>query len=264
MAAVNDLELAITAARAGGEIVAAGFGAHTTTEYKGRNDPVTEVDRASEEAILALLAAERPHDAVVGEEGTSRGGSERKWLVDPLDGTVNFVHGLPQVSVSVALYEGDQPLVGVVLDPIHGELFAASAGGGATRNGTAMSVSATADLATALLVTGFPYDHHEHADAYLATLAAMLRRVNGIRRLGSAALDLCYVAAGRLDAYWEFELKPWDIAAGMLIVEEAGGTVTDPFGVPTTPQSRHLVASNGILHADVRQVVAATFPEHLR
>jgi myo-inositol-1(or 4)-monophosphatase len=261
---MDDLELAVAAARAGGEIVAAGFGAHTTTEYKGRNDPVTEVDRASEAAILAVLSAERRDDAVVGEEGTSRSGSERMWLVDPLDGTVNFVHGLAQVSVSVALYEGDRALAGVVLDPIHDELFAAAAGRGATRNDAPMAVSATADLGTALLVTGFPYDHHEHAGAYVATLEAMLRRVNGVRRLGSAALDLCYVAAGRLDAYWEYELKPWDIAAGVLIVEEAGGRVTDPFGAPTTPQTRHLVASNGPLHEEVRELVAATFPEHLR
>lgn len=264
MVTMDDLEVAVAAARAAGEKVAAGFGAPTATEYKARNDPVTEVDRAAEHAIMGVLTAHRPSDAVLGEEGASRGGGERLWLVDPLDGTVNFVHGLAQVSVSIALYDGDRPLIGVVLDPIHDELFAADAGRGATLNGAPIRVSATSDLQQALLVTGFPYDHHEHGDAYVATLAAMLRRVNGVRRLGSAALDLCYVAAGRLDASWEYELKPWDIAAGMLIVEEAGGRVTDPFGARMTPYDRHIVTSNGTLHDAVRRVVAATFPAHLR
>ena len=264
MATMDDLELAVAAARVGGEIVAAGFGTHTTTEFKGRNDPVTEVDRAAEQAILAQLSAHRPEDAVMGEEGTSRPGNDRLWLIDPLDGTVNFVHGLAQVSVSIALYEEDRPLVGVVFDPIHDEMFAAAAGRGATLNGSPIRVSETSDLDRALLVTGFPYDHHEHGDAYVATLAAMLRSVNGIRRLGSAALDLCYVAAGRLDASWEYNLKPWDIAAGLVIVEEAGGRATDPFGAPMTPFAAHLVTSNRILHEAVREVVAATFPPHLR
>jgi len=264
MRTMDDLALAIAAARTGGAIVAAGFGRHAAAAFKRRNDPVTEVDRAAEAAITSLLATHRPDDAVLGEEGTARAGSTRLWLIDPLDGTVNFIHGLSPVSVSIALYDGDQPLVGVVLDPIHDELFVAVAGGGATLNDVPIAVSATSDLRQALVVTGFPYDHHEHADAYVATLAGMLRRVNGIRRLGSAALDLCYVAAGRLDASWEYDLKPWDIAAGLLMVTEAGGKATDPSGSAMTPLARHIVTSNGILHEAVRRVVAATFPDHLR
>jgi len=210
-----------------------------------------------------VLVQHRPDDAILAEEGTERTGGDRLWFVDPLDGTVNFVHGLPPVSVSIALFDDDRPLVGVVYDPISEELFAASSGDVATLNGAPIKVSATSDIAKALLVTGFPYDHHEHADAYVATLAAMLREVNGVRRLGSAALDLCYVAAGRIDASWEYNLKPWDVAAGIVIIEAAGGRVTDPYGAAMTPHSRHVVSSNRLLHDRVRTIVAETLPAHL-
>ncbi len=260
---MRDIDIATAAARAAGEIVAAGFGTHRTTDYKARNDPVTEVDRAAEAAITRIISEARPDDGIVGEEGTSRAG-ERTWLIDPLDGTVNFVHGLPQVSVSIGLYRGRDPLLGVVYDPLRDELFAAVTGGGATLNGKSIRVSTTTDPARALVVTGFPYDHHEHAAAYVATIEALLRKVNGIRRLGSAALDICYIAAGRIDAGWEYELKPWDIAAGLPILLEAGGRVTTPSGRVMTPYDRHIVSSNGALHEMLRSVVEETMPDHLR
>lgn len=261
---MNDLEVAVHAARAAGNIVAAGFGSHRTTDFKRRNDPVTEIDRAAETAINEILSTHRPGDGIIGEEGTDRAGDGRTWLIDPLDGTVNFVHGLPHVSVSVALYEGDVPLVGVVHDPLRDETFTAVAGEGTGINGEPARVSGTTDLQQALVVTGFPYDHHQHPAAYVRTIEAMLHEVNGIRRLGSAALDLCYVAAGRLDAYWEYNLSPWDIAAGLLIVTEAGGAVTTPSGDRATPWERHIVAANPELHERVRAIVDRTMPDHLR
>lgn len=260
---MHDIEIAVDAARAAGAIVAAGFGARHATDYKGRNDPVTDVDRAAEAAISEILVAARPGDALLGEEGTTRPGGGRTWLIDPLDGTVNFVHGLPIVSVSIALFEGDTPLVGVVYDPIHEELYCAASGEGATLNGRPIHVSGTDDPQRALLVTGFPYDHHDHAAAYVATLEAMLNEVNGIRRLGSAALDLCYIAAGRLDGGWEYNLKPWDIAAGLTILAEAGGVATTPAGGAMTPFEQHLVSSNGLLHERIRSVVERSMPDHL-
>ena len=244
--------------------MAAGFGRPGDAVFKGRNDPVTEVDRRSELAITTLLAAHRPDDGILAEEGTATLGRERRWIVDPLDGTVNFIHGLPVVSVSVALWDGDRPLAGVVFDPINDELFAAATGDGATLNCEPIAVSTVPDLAGSLVITGFPYDHHEYADVYVATLGAVLRRVNGIRRFGSAALDLCYVACGRVDASWEFRLKPWDIAAGLVILAEAGGTATDPFGAPMTPDRPDLVTSNGAIHESLREIVAETYPRHLR
>ena len=261
---MSDLDLAIAAARAGGVVVADGFGNIATTDFKGRNDPVTDVDRASETAIVELLTKHRPDDGLIGEEGTDRAQrSERTWIIDPLDGTVNFVHSLPIVSVSIGLYEGDQPLIGVVYDPINDELFAAETGQGATLNGQRIGVSSVADPSHAVVVTGFPYDHHVYPDAYLAPLREMLVTVNGIRRLGSAALDQCYIAAGRIDAGWEFELKPWDIAGGLVILLEAGGMATHPDGTALTPWRRHVVSSNGLIHEPIRSIVADAFPHHL-
>lgn len=269
MPSMEDLEVAVVAARAGGAVVADAFGRHQVAVFKARNDPVTEVDRVAEAAIAQVLVAHRPDDAVLGEEGTeARGGGldriGRRWLVDPLDGTVNFVHGVPQVAVSVALYDGNRGLTGVVFDPLRNELFAADAGRGATMNGAPIRVTAIDDLGDALVATGFPYDHHRHAAAYTATLTAVLERVNGIRRIGSAALDLCYVANGRFDGYWEYQLKPWDLAAGVLIAREAGAVATEPMGGPMTPYLPHTVAAGPGIHEALRRIVESTFPEHLR
>jgi myo-inositol-1(or 4)-monophosphatase len=260
---MNDLELALAAAAQGAEIVRNGFGAHKITEQKGRLDPVTEIDHASENAIVALLTANRPDDGLLGEEGSSRASTGRRWIIDPLDGTVNFIHGIPQVAVSVALYDGDTPLVGVVHDPIHDEVFAAEQGKGSTRNGEPIQVSDTVELHRSVVVTGFPYDHDKHAAAYARAVAAVLERVNGIRRLGSAALDFCWLGCGRFDGYWEYSLGPWDAAAGVLIATEAGAVITDGLGGPYTVNSAHFVAANPKLHGRLREIVEPVLPAHI-
>ncbi|MDQ3781491.1 MAG: inositol monophosphatase [Actinomycetota bacterium] len=260
---MDDLDVAVAAARAGAKVVGAAFRNPVITEMKGTFDPVTEVDRAAEAAILAVLTELRPDDGVLGEEGTDTHGTGRRWLIDPLDGTVNFVHHIDQVAVSVALCAGERVLVGVVLDVVRDELFAAIAGGGATLDGSPISVSATLNLAGAVIATGFPYDHDRYAAAYLPTLGAVLAQVTGLRRFGSAALDMCWTAAGRFDGYYEYQVKPWDIAAGLLIVAESGGVTTDPWGVPLHPYLPHVVAANPTIHGPLRALVEGTVPAHL-
>lgn len=259
---MNDLELALTVARTGAEIVRNGFGTHLTTEHKGMGNPVTEVDHAAEQAIVSGLNDHRPDDGLLGEEGSVRHSSGRRWIIDPLDGTVNFVHGLPHVAVSVALYDGDTPLVGVVIDAIQGDEFAAAVGRGATQNGQPIAVSDVRELSHSLVATGFPYDRYQHAEAYTKTVAAVLARANGIRRIGSAALDACWVACGVFDAYWEYMLAPWDCAAGVLIAAEAGAVITDGLGRPYSLDSRHLVAANPHIHARLQETIAGTLPPH--
>lgn len=260
---MNDLELAKAAAATGAAIVRDGFGAHRTTEQKGRLDPVTEVDHASERAIVDLLTTHRPDDGILGEEGSSRASGGRRWIIDPLDGTVNFIHGIPHVGVSVALYEGEEALVGVVHDPLRNEVFAATSGHGATCNDEPMRVSTVADLHRAVVVTGFPYDHDRYAAAYGRVATGVLAEVNGLRRLGSAALDFAWLAAGRFDGYWEYSLGPWDMAAGALLVAEAGGIVSDVHGKPFTTLGRHFVAANLHLHEALRSIIEPLLPDHL-
>lgn len=260
---MNDLELAKAAAATGAAIVRNGFGAHRTTEQKGRLDPVTEVDHASERAIVDLLTSHRPQDGILGEEGSSRASTGRRWIIDPLDGTVNFVHGIPHIGISVALYDGDEPLVGVVHDPMRDEVFAAERGGGATCDGEPISVSNTDKMHRAVVVTGFPYDHDRYAASYGRVVAAVLAEVNGVRRLGSAALDFGWLAAGRFDGYWEYSLGPWDMAAGALLVTEAGGVITDGHGNPFSADGKHFVAANPHLHRRLREVVEPVLPTHL-
>ncbi|GMQ86568.1 MAG: inositol monophosphatase family protein [Acidimicrobiia bacterium] len=261
---MTDLELAVAAARAGAAIVVDGFGRAVETEYKGRFDPVTEIDRASEKAIVDIIRAGRGDDAIVAEEGGGIESGGRHWIIDPLDGTVNFVSTIPHLSVSVALWDGATPLVGVVLDPLRDEEFTAKAGAGAQLNGATIQVSRTDHLERAVVATGFAYDHGDHAAEYTAVLESVLEVVNGIRRFGSAALDLAWVAAGRFDAYWELGVSPWDQAAGILLVREAGGRVTDPFGADSVPGTRLVLASNGVLHQPLADRVAPVVPPRLR
>jgi myo-inositol-1(or 4)-monophosphatase len=262
---MDDLSLAIEAARVGGSVVTRWFGEGIGSDLKRRNDPVTIADRESEAAILALLGRERPDDTIVAEEGgvAADHGAGRRWLIDPLDGTVNFVHGIPQVAVSIALYDGPEPLVGVVLDVMRDELFAAATGRGTTLNGNSIEVSPTRELDRAVVGTGFPYDHHEHPDDYAATVGAMLAHVNGIRRAGAAAIDLAWVAAGRFDAHWEYLLEPWDIAAGTVLVREAGGTVTNEAGDDLVPEDGVVLASNGLLHEPLLDILRSAMPPHI-
>lgn len=251
---VNDLDLARSAADAGAEIVRDWAGRLDTAEFKGAVDPVTTADRESEEAILAMITRHRPDDAIVAEEGAARPGtSGRRWLIDPLDGTVNFVHGFPQVSVSIALQDDDGGLVAVIRDVHRDEEFVASRGDGATLDGTPMRVSGRTEIGEALIATGFAYDRRERGPEYGRIVGEMLRSVRGIRRGGSAALDLAWVACGRLDGYWETRLGPWDVAAGLLLVTEAGGTATSIEGGPASHES--VVASNPGLHPSLRAAV---------
>jgi myo-inositol-1(or 4)-monophosphatase len=265
----GDVWVALRAARVGADIVQTGFFSDLQTEMKGVIDPVTQIDREAEEAIMATIATHFPNDSLLGEEG---GGDDwrrgRVWIVDPLDGTVNFVRRLPMVAVSIALWDNGAPLVGVVIDVAHNEEFVAIAGGGATLNDQPIHVSDTARLEDSLVVTGFPYDTREHAGDYLAVVEEVMKRSRGTRRLGAAALDLAWVAAGRLDAYWEHGgrhgIKPWDIAAGTLLVTEAGGQVTDQRGGVNQLEAAATVASNGLVHEELRAIVEATMPPHLR
>lgn len=260
---MDDLHVAIEAAQAAGDVIRRYFGSPPDPDYKGKFDPVTAVDRAAEEAILDIVRTHRPDDAILAEESGGDEAPGRRWIIDPLDGTVNFVHSIPHVSVSIALYDGDTALVGVVFDPLRDELFSAVDGGGTRLNGHHITVSTVDDLEKSVVATGFPYDHDVHADELSVVVREMLRHVNGLRRFGSAALDLAWVAAGRYDGYWELGIAPWDGAAGHILVREAGGRVTDPFGRDSTPFMGLVVSSNGRIHDEFRGIVESWMPMRL-
>lgn len=244
------LDFAIDLAHRAGALLRAVQEQERSIEAKGPVDVVTDADRASEALIVGAIRERFPEHAIVAEEGSATAGDGRyQWLIDPLDGTMNYLHGLPIYSVSLALLHHGALQLGVVYDPSRGELFAAERGGGARCNGRALRVSAVAQLERALISTGFAYDRAARPDNNLAEHNRLLLRAQDIRRTGSAALDLCYVAAGRLDAHWELGLKPWDTAAGALIVREAGGQVTDWTGRPWPVGEPRIVASNGHIHA---------------
>jgi len=217
---------------------------------KGQIDLVTDADRAVEQFLLKELAQELPSAAFCAEEQGWLGDSHEDaiWYIDPLDGTTNFAHGFPYFSISVALAEKGETTLGVVYNPISRELFQAEKGRGAFRNGAPIKVSRIADLQDSLLVTGFPYDVKTTAADNIAQFARVTKASQGVRRTGSAALDLCNVACGRFEGYWEQRVNAWDIAAGALIVKEAGGMVTDYHGNTLTHQSRSVLASNGLIH----------------
>lgn len=256
-------ETAVRIAREAGELLLDGFQQEKRIERKSTVvDWVTQYDTAAEELIAGRLLDEFPDHGLVGEEGSTREGDGRyTWYVDPLDGTTNFAHGFPVFCVSLALYAGDTPLVGVVHDPGRDECFSAVRDHGAilAHGGQArvLQVSKTEMLRESLLATGFPYDRQTNSDNNVRETAAFLRVAQGIRRPGSAALDLAYVAAGRLDGYWEYGLFSWDMAAGRLLVEEAGGLVTTTEGGPVVMTRKHaLVVSNGRIHQDMLAVLA--------
>jgi myo-inositol-1(or 4)-monophosphatase len=233
----DDLELAERAARAAGEVLLGWFGepARGLDSKTSATDPVTDADREAEQTIRELLEAERPADGLLGEEGAREAGeSGRRWVVDPLDGTVNFLYGIPQWCVSIALEDSSGALAGVVFDPMRDELFSAVRGRDASLNGGQVGVTGARELARALVATGFSYEAG-HRTEQAAVVSRLLPRVRDIRRAGSAALDLAWVAAGRLDGFYERGVKPWDWAAGRLLVAEAGGVTRDlpgePFGL---------------------------------
>ena len=254
------LAVAESIARAAGAMLRSGYGRAWTSEHKGAIDLVTEMDRAVEKEILARLSAAFPSHAVLAEESGGAGlQEERLWIVDPLDGTTNFAHAHPQFCVSIAYAEKGEVKAGVVYDPLRDELFAASAGGGATLDGRRIRVSEAPTLDDALVATGFPYDRRERADFYMAFYREAVVRTQGVRRAGSAALDIAWVACGRLDAYFEFGIKPWDIGAGELLVREAGGTVTDMKGGEHRLDGANTLASNGVLHEPMLAMIATAW-----
>ena len=238
------------------------FGADFQIHKKGTIDLVTEVDVAVERMFRALVAERFPDHHVLAEEmgGAAEAPPGPCWVFDPIDGTTNFAHGLPIFCASLALEIGGVAEVAAVYDPNRKELFTAERGGGAFLNGRPLRVSSATSLVNAMLVTGFPYDVHTRVDEIVGLFAAFVGQVRAVRRLGSAAIDLCYVAAGRMDGFWERDLKPWDIAGGALIVTEAGGRITNMDGRPFTSRGGHVLATNGHLHNVMLEVIA-TFQE---
>lgn len=250
---------AVELARAAGAIVRKGWGVRHRPERKGRIDLVTTFDRRSESYLLAEIARRFPGHAVLAEESGAHaaGDSRVRWIVDPLDGTTNFAHNYPFFAVSVGVEVDGALAAGAVFDPVRGEMFSAASGGGALLNDAPLAVSDIAKLEDALLVTGFPYDVREHPERSVPAFTAFLARAQGIRRDGSAALNLCYLACGRFDGFWEADLSPWDLAAGSLIVREAGGRVTNYTGGSFALEGRQILASNGRLHEEMIRVLAS-------
>ncbi|WP_296705220.1 inositol monophosphatase family protein [Algoriphagus sp.] len=215
-------------------------------EHKGFNDLVSYVDKEAEKKIVFALSKILPEAGFITEEGTNTTRAERyNWVIDPLDGTTNFIHGVPFFAVSIALMEYDEVVLGVVYEVNRHECFYARKGGGAFCNDTKIKVSAAPDLSASLIATGFPYYNFELIDKYLAALKSMMQKTHGLRRFGSAATDLCYVASGRIEGFFEYNLNSYDVAAGALIVQEAGGTVTDFSGGNNFIFGREIIASNG-------------------
>ena len=254
------LNIAIKAARRAGSII--NRASHDIDQikvgFKQHSDFVTEVDRAAEAAIIEILREAYPTHGILAEEsGVHDEEAEFQWIIDPLDGTTNFIHGFPQYAVSIALAQRGQLQQAVVFDPTRNELFTASRGAGAFLNGKRVRVSGRARLAEALIGTGFPYRVFEHQDAYLAIFREITRRCAGVRRPGAASLDLAYVACGRLDGFWEFGLSPWDMAAGVLLILEAGGMVSDLAGEADFLQTGNIVAGTPKIFVPLYQIVAA-------
>ena len=250
---VELLDVAWEAANAAGKIIRDGWQQPKTIDYKGTIDLVTSVDQESERTIVNFIHGKFPEHSILAEEETDLRGAqyEYRWIIDPLDGTTNFVHGYPQFCVSIALEHNSRVVIGLVYDPIRGECFKAALGQGATLNDKPIRASTTVELGKSLLATGFPYDRRDFANFYLTYFKAFMIRCQGIRRSGSAALDLCYVACGRLDGFWELKLKPWDIAAGALIVTEAGGMLSDFSGKSFALWSQETLASNRFIHDEM-------------
>ena len=248
----NELQTAIKAAQAAGAITLEKFGELSQSDIKGKDfkDFVTEVDKACEAAISSIITESFPDDSMLCEEGTVvKGSSGRTWIVDPLDGTLNFIHSIPVFSISIALKDSNNELyTGVVFQPVLQELFTAERGCGAYLNGKKISVSDRSEKESFLIATGIPFTEYHYIDSYFGVLKEIIHDCAGIRRAGSAAIDLAYTACGRFDGFWEYKLHPWDYSAGVLLVREAGGTVTDFTGDADVFQRNSIIAGNKISH----------------
>ena len=243
------LEVAVTAAKRAAGILQSRFGNISRIRKKAAEEIVTEADTESEKVIIAIIRSSFPEHGILSEEcGMIKPSSEYRWIIDPLDGTVNFAHRVPIFCISIALTFNREVMLGVILNPISGELFSAVRGKGAQLNGRPIKVSPVADISESLLVTGFAYNINEIFNPVITRYGNCLKVAQGLRRLGSAALDLCYVACGRFEGFWEQNLKPWDTAAGCLIVAEAGGQVTTFSNQPFTVDHLEILATNGRIH----------------
>ncbi|MEW9898484.1 inositol monophosphatase family protein [Chitinivorax sp. PXF-14] len=251
------LNIAVKAARRAGSIInrASNNLDVLRVERKGQSDFVSEVDRAAEQAIVEVLLEAYPNHAILAEEGGATGDSEFQWIIDPLDGTTNFLHGFPQYAISIALQHNGVLTQGVIFDPVHNDLFTATRGSGAFLNDRRIRVGKRIQLSDALIGTGFPYSDFTHLDSYLAMFKDLLQKTAGLRRPGAAALDLAYVACGRFDGFWELGLKPWDVAAGALLVQEAGGLVSDLGGNEGYLESGNLIAGSPKIFGQLLQAL---------
>jgi len=248
-------EFTVAIVREAGQFLKEMLNKKHTINYKGEINIVTEVDRISEEILIGKIHERFPHHDILTEESLgTNSGSDFRWIIDPLDGTTNYAHGYPVFCVSIALEKEDEICLGVIYNPMLNEMFVAEKGKGAFLNGQRLSVSDTRELSKSLLATGFPYDIRESINNNIAYFNAMAVSAQAIRRAGSAALDLAYTAAGRFDGFWELKLMPWDMAAGWLLVREAGGVVTDLSGGDFCLQSPHILASNGKIHQKMIEV----------
>lgn len=250
------LDVATAAAREAGGFIKSKWGTDLTIEMKGEINLVTEVDRTAEKMITDRIHGAFPLHDIMGEEGlAARKDSEFKWIIDPLDGTTNFTHAYPLFVVSIALEQKGEVVVGVVYDPLREEMFTATKNGGAFLNGKKIQVSRTAKLAQALLGTGFAYNLRETKENNLREFGNMLMQAQGVRRDGVAAVDLCYVACGRYDGFWELNLFPWDVAAGVIMIREAGGRVSNYEGQEFSVYEKKILATNALFHEEIRAVL---------
>ncbi len=257
----HPLKVAVRAAHAGGRILMERLGKLRKGQVrkKGRYDWVTDADHASERAILRVIRSAFPGHAICAEESGSQGASAWEWLVDPLDGTVNYMHAFPMFCVSIALAKNGKLEVGVVYDPVRGDLFTAQRGKGARLNGRRIRVTRHRAFDDVLLATGFPFRAREQVDLYLASFRRVFLQTGSIRRAGSAAIDLAYVACGRMDGFWEMALQPWDIAAGALLIQEAGGRVTDFYGQDRFLDRGHVLAGNPAIQRKLLRILKPVF-----
>ena len=260
------LNIAVRAARSAGELILRSTDSvsRLTVDQKGKNDYASEVDRMAEREIISIIKTAYPEHAILAEESGKHKGNDFVWIIDPLDGTTNFLHGFPQYSVSIALKYKGKLEVGVVYDPLRDELFTAKRGGGAMLNSRRLRVTNQNSLKGALIGTGFPFKTDRDLDAYLGMFRALTTECAGIRRAGSAALDLAYVAAGRMDGYWEIGVMEWDMAAGILLIKEAGGVVTDFSFNDNYLESGNVIVGSPKMHQLMYQLIEPHVTDNLK
>ncbi|MFH1392022.1 MAG: inositol monophosphatase family protein [Candidatus Diapherotrites archaeon] len=254
---MNEIEVAKKACVEAGKIAMKYFQGDFTITKKGRIDLVTNADVECEQKIKKVILAEYPTHSFLGEEEGSQGESKNVWIIDPIDGTTNFAHGIDNFSHSIALVRDNEIICGAVFDPVNKKLFTAVKGKGAELNGKKISVSKTEKLIDSVVITGFPYDNGEIRGKAVASISSLIGNCQGIRRFGSAALDFCFVAQGICDGFFEYYLKSWDVAAGFLIAKEAGATITDINGNEATINSTHFIVTNGKIHKELKSHLEA-------